>query len=50
MEDVLSREGISCRILDLRVLSGNIEEISKEGSFELAGALLKFIQCTKHFQ
>ena len=50
MEDVLSREGINCSIIDLRVLSGNIEEISREGSFELVGALLKFIQCTKRFQ
>ena len=36
-------------IIDLRVLSGNIEEISREGSFELVGALLKYIQCTKRF-
>ena len=50
VEDVLSREGINCSIIDLRVLSGNIEEISREGSFELVGALLKFIQCTKRFQ
>ena len=50
MEDVLSREGINCSIIDLRVLSGNIEEISREGCFELVGALLKFIQCTKRFQ
>ena len=35
MEDVLSREGINCSIIELRVLSGNIEEISREGSFEL---------------
>ena len=44
MEDVLSREGINCSIIDLRVLSGNI------GSFELVGALLEFIQCTKRFR
>ena len=50
VEDVLSREGINCSLIDLRVLSGNIEEISREGSFELVGALLKFIQCTKRFQ
>ena len=49
-EDVLLREGINCSIIDLRVLSGNIEEISREGSFELVGALLKSIQCTKRFQ
>ena len=50
MEDVLSREGINCSILDLRVLLGNIEEISREGSFELVGTLLKFMQCTIRFQ
>ena len=50
VEDVLSRESINCSIIDLRVLSSNIEEISREGSFELVGALLKFIQCTKRFQ
>ena len=49
VEAILSREGINCSILDLRVLSGNIEEISREGSFELVGALLKYIQCTKRF-
>ena len=27
VEDVLSREGINCSIIDLRVLSGNIEDI-----------------------
>ena len=46
---IVSREGINCSIIDLRVLSGNIEEISREGSFELVGALLKYIQCTKRF-
>ena len=50
MEDVLSREGINCSIIDLRALSSNIEEISREGSFELVGELLKSIQCTKRFQ
>ena len=47
VEDILSREGINCGIIDLRVLSGNLEEISRDGSFELVGALLKYIQCTK---
>ena len=50
VEDDLLREGINCSILNLRVLSGNIEEISREGSFEQVGALLKFIQCTKRFR
>ena len=49
VEDILSREGINCGIIDLRVLSGNLEEISRDGSFELVGALLKYIQCTKRF-
>ena len=49
VEDILSREGINCSIIDLRELSGKIEEISREGSFELVGALLKYIQCTKRF-
>ena len=50
VEAILSREGINFSIMDLRVLSGNIEHISRGGSFELVGALLKFIQCTKRFQ
>ena len=50
VEDVLSTEGINSSIIDFRVLSGNMEEISREGSFELVGALLKSIQCTKRFQ
>ena len=47
--EIISREGINCSIIDLRVLSGNIQEISRDGSFELVGALLKYIQCTKRF-
>ena len=46
VEDILSKEGINCSIVDLRVLSGNIEEISREGSFELVDALLKYIHCS----
>ena len=48
MEAILSREGINCSIINLKVLSGKIEDISRERSFELVGAL-KFIQCTKRF-
>ena len=34
-------------IVDIKVLSGNMEGISKEARSELAGALLKFTKCTK---
>ena len=50
VEAILSREGINFSITDLRVLSGNIEDISRGESFELVVALLNLIQCTKRFQ
>ena len=49
VEQILSREGINCSIIDIKVLSGNIEVVSKDARSELVGALLKFIKCTKRF-
>lgn len=48
-EDVLGREGINCTVVDVKVLSGNIEVISREARSELTGALLKYIRSTKRF-
>ena len=42
--------GINCSVIDLKVLSGNIEDIRREASSELVGALLQFIQCTNCFK
>ena len=50
VEGVLAREGVNTGIIDIKVLSGNIEGISKEARSELVGALLKFIKCTKRFK
>ena len=50
MEGVLAREGVNTGIIDIKVLSGNIEGMSKEARSELVGALLKFIKCTKRFK
>ena len=46
----VKRLGINCSVIDLKVLSGNIEDISREASSELVGALLQFIQCTNGFK
>ena len=50
VEGVLAREGVNTGIIDIKVLSGNIEGISKEARSELVGALLNFIKCTKRFK
>ena len=49
VEQILSREGMNCSIVDIKVLSGNIEVVSKDAKSELVGALLKFSKCTKRF-
>ena len=36
-------------VIDLRVMSGNIANISKEARMELSGALLQFIKFIKRF-
>ena len=49
VEEILFREEIFCSVVNLRVLSGNIESVSKESQTELISALLKYIKCTKSF-
>ena len=53
VESILDREGksIACIgiIIDIKVLEGHIEGISKEARSELVGALLNYIKCTKRF-
>ena len=45
-QGILSREG---GVVNLRVMAGNIANISKEARMELSDALLQFIECTKRF-
>ena len=47
VESILDREGKSIGVVDIKVLAGNIEGISKEARSELVGALLNYIKCTK---
>ena len=49
VEQILFREGMNCSTVEIKVLSGNNEEFSKDARSELVGALLKFIKCTKRF-
>ncbi|MEW8546767.1 MAG: reverse transcriptase domain-containing protein [Candidatus Thiodiazotropha sp.] len=51
VEDILNREGLnSIRDVSLKVLIGNVENISKQGQNDLVGALLHYIQCTNRFR
>ena len=50
MEDILFREGcndITC--IDLRLLGGYNENISKNAQNELIAALMEFIRCSHRF-
>ena len=49
IQEILSREDMLGGVIDLRVMAGNIVNISKEARMELGGALLQFIKCTKRF-
>ena len=49
LQGILSREDVLGGIVDLRVMAGNIANISKEARMELSDALLQFIKCTKRF-
>ena len=49
VESILDRKGKSIGVIDIKVLAGNIEGISKEARTELVGALLNYIKCTKRF-
>ena len=48
-QGILSREDVLGGVVDLRVMAGNIANISKEARMELSDALLQFIKCTKRF-
>ena len=51
VEDILNREGLNsiCDI-NLKVLNGISDNISKQGQNELVGALLQYIKCTNRFR
>ena len=50
VEEVLNREGLdSIGDINLRVLTGNIENLSIQGQTEMLSALMQFIKCTKRF-
>ena len=46
-QGILSREDVLGGVVDLRVMAGNIANMSKEARMELSDALLQFIKCTK---
>ena len=48
-QGILSREDVLGGVIDLRVIAGNIANMSKEARMELSDALLQFIKCTKRF-
>ena len=50
VEEVLNREGLnSIGDINLRVLCGNIENLSIQGQAEMLSALMKYIKCTNRF-
>ena len=50
VEEVLNREGLdSIWDINLRVLTGNIENLSIQGQTEMLSALMQFIKCTNRF-
>ena len=50
VEEVLNREGLdSIGDINLRVLTGNIENLSIQGQAEMLSALMQFIKCTNRF-
>ena len=50
VEEVLNREGLdSIGDINLRVLTGNIENLSIQGQTEMLSALMQFIKCTNRF-
>ena len=40
---------MNCSTIDMKVLSGNIEGLTKEARSELVCALLNFIKCAERF-
>ena len=50
VEEVLNREGLdSIGDINLRVLTGNIENLSIQGQTEMLSALMQSIKCTNRF-
>ena len=50
VEEVLNREGLdSIGDINLRVLTGNIENLSIQGQTDMLSALMQFIKCTNRF-
>ena len=50
VEEVLNREGLdSIGDINLRVFTGNVENLSIQGQTEMLSALMQFIKCTNRF-
>ena len=50
-EDIINREGLnSIGDINLKVLYGAIENLSKQGQNEMLSALLRYIKCTNRFR
>ena len=49
-QGILRREDVLGGAVDLRVMAGNIANISKEARMESSDALLQFIRCTFHIK
>lgn len=51
VDDIVYREGLdSIWDINLKVLNGAIENISKQGQNDMLGALLQYIKCTNRFK
>ena len=50
VETIINSEGLnSLGVINLKVLNGNIDDLSRQGRNELLGALLQYIKCTNRF-
>ena len=50
MEEILKRKNINhIGNIDMKVLTGMVEDISRETQNNLIGALMEFIRCSKSF-
>ena len=47
VESIINSEGLnSVGVINLKVLNGNIDDLSSQGKNEILGALLQYIKCT----
>ena len=49
-QGLIRNEGLnSVGVINLKVLNGNIDDLSRQGRNEILGALLQYIKCTNRF-